>query len=402
MRLRNSIIKSQSLTWKKLCEDLNENVWGNGYKIVCKKFKINTTKSISTGSKLEAARKLFPQQWNLPSINEAEVPLFTLDELLEVLTKIKNKKAPGPDGLVPEVVKLLIKTAPDFCLRLFNSLLLKGDFPDIWKTAQLVLIEKPKKSTDREQSYRPICLLDGMGKVLERLLKIRLEEEIVRKGGLSPMQYGFTAGKSTIDAMLEVQKIAKQAKNDKKLCALTMVDVRNAFNSCPWKGILNELKERNISDYLKNILANYLKNRKIKVDDIQYEMTCGVPQGSVLGPTLWNVYYDPIMRIQLPPNTKAIAYADDVVLLTIGSDKNNIELEVRLAMAKISNWMSLKQLALAPEKTEVIMLVSNRATPEVTIQVGETQIKSKESAKYLGVEFAGNMKMTTHIKESAE
>ncbi|KAL1446222.1 hypothetical protein WDU94_003696, partial [Cyamophila willieti] len=161
-------------------------------------------------TKLEIAEKLFPnhdiEEWQLSSVQESEIPPFTMDELLQVLVDIRNKKAPGPDGIVPEMVKIFLKTAPDFCLGLFNRLLKKGVFPTTWKSAKLVLIEKEKKPGDTESSYRPICLLDSMGKVFERLIKIRLEKEIVINGGLSPHQYGFMAGKSTIDAMLEVKR----------------------------------------------------------------------------------------------------------------------------------------------------------------------------------------------------
>lgn len=404
--LRRAILQSKSNAWKKLCLDLNDNVWGTGYRIVCKKLKLNTTKYLSTSKKLEEADKLFPQQhtedWEREHVEESEIPPFCLDELLSVCTAIKNKKAPGPDGIVPEITKELIMTAPNFCLEMFNNLLKKGCFPDIWKIAKLVLIEKPMKPTDKNTSYRPICLLDGMGKVFERLLKKRLEDEIVNNGGLSPQQYGFIPGRSTVDAMLEVKKIAKDAKNKKKLCVMTAADVKNAFNSVPWKGILEELKNKNISKYLRNIMADYFTNRKILIDDTTQNMTCGAPQGSVLGALMWNIYYDPILRLKMPPNTRTIAYADDLVLLTIGERKINLELEINLAMIIVNNWMKTKNLQLAPQKTEMVMLISSRAVPKVTIEVEGVTINSKNSVRYLGVEFDKNLRMTAHIKIVSE
>ncbi|KAI5730899.1 hypothetical protein M8J77_001764 [Diaphorina citri] len=371
--LRRSIRKSQTEAWKKLCQDLNDNVWGNGYKIVCKKLKLNNNKQMSTAEKLREADKLFPQQnveeWELEQTQEDEIPLFSLDELLNVCIATKNKKAPGPDGIVPEITKELILTAPSFCLELYNNLLKKGLFPNTWKKAKLVLIEKPKKSADTETSFRPICLLDGLSKVYERLIKKRLEDEIETNGGLSPQQFGFRSGKSTIDAMLEVKNIANRAKNQNKLCVMTLADVKNAFGSVPWRGILEELKKRNISNYLMNIIASYFTDRKIMIDDSTYPMTCGAPQGSVLGALMWNVYYDPVLREKMPPNTTAIAYADDLILLTTGREKSTIELEINLAMLIVNKWMKSKQLQLAPQKTEVVMLVSSRAVPQITIEV---------------------------------
>lgn len=403
--LKNTIRKAQAMAWKNLCSELNDNIWGTAYKIVCKRFKMNSTKSLSTDEKMKIAEKLFPTQelptWNTSVVDE-EIPPFTMDEILQVYTEIKNKKAPGPDGLIPEVIKVFIKAAPDFCLRLYNELIKQGRFPNQWKTAKLVLIEKESKPTDIEKSYRPICLLDGLGKVYERLIKMRIENELENNGGLSPLQYGFTRKKSTVDAMLEVKRRALAAKNENKLCVMVMADVRNAFGSVSWTGVVNELKRKNISKYLTNVIQDYFKDRKVQIDDRTITLTCGVPQGSVLGALLWNIYYDPILRIELPKNTTAIAYADDLALLTTGRNKVAIELEINLAMVRVNNWMKRKNLQLAPQKTEMIMLISNRAIPEVRIEVCGTEIKSKESAKYLGVYFDKNIRMTENIKKVAE
>lgn len=404
--LRKAILQSQSRSWNKLCEDLNENIWGTGYKIVCKKFKALTTNKLTTQEKLEIADKLFPQHplidWQLDTVEPDDIPLFTMDELLQVCLEIPRGKAPGPDNISPEIIREFILTTPDFFLKVLNDQLKLSTFPDIWKRASLVLIQKEMKPSDVGKSYRPICLLDILGKVLEKLIKLRLELEINRSGGLSPLQFGFTSGKSTIDAMLEVKKIADDAKKRKKLCVLTMVDVKNAFNSTPWAGIIAELKSKNIPSYLVNMLSSYFHDRSIIIDNSKKETSCGVPQGSVLGAVLWNIYYDPILRVKLPQNTSCIAYADDLVLLTTGTIKDTLEMEISVALSKVNNWMRAKQLELAPQKTEVVMLVSSRAVNEITVEVAGVQTKSKASAKYLGVIFDQNMKMTTHIRNVSE
>lgn len=92
----------------------------------------------------------------------------------------------------------------------------------------------PKK----KDKYRPICLLNACGKLYEQLIKIRLEKDLDEHGGLSDRQFGFQRGLSTTDAIMEVTKLARFAnsgtwgkRSSKDLCALTMLDVRNAFNS---------------------------------------------------------------------------------------------------------------------------------------------------------------------------
>ncbi|KAI5731333.1 hypothetical protein M8J77_008370 [Diaphorina citri] len=147
--LRVAITQSQSLAWKKLCDELNDNIWGTGYKIVCKRFASPTANNLTTEEKLAVVDKLFPRhqliEWNTEPVQLDDIPLFSLDELLEVCLETKCGKAPGPDRISPEIIKLFIETKPDVCLKLFNDQLKMGTFPDIWKRARLVLIEKEKE-----------------------------------------------------------------------------------------------------------------------------------------------------------------------------------------------------------------------------------------------------------------
>ena len=85
--------------------------------------------------------------------------------------------------------------------------------------------------------FRPICLLDHFGKTLEHMIANRLRQKMT----LSDMQYGFRQGRSTIDAIDAVTDLSKRAKRDKKLAVMITLDVKNAFNSAPWQGIVSSL-----------------------------------------------------------------------------------------------------------------------------------------------------------------
>lgn len=400
--LREKINIAKKNKWADICDELNKDIWGNGYRIVCKKFKLLPILTLRPEEKIKIVKELFPENekeiWNREVIQEEDIPLFTLDELIGAFHNIKNKKAPGSDGLSGEVIKIFFEVAPNFCLKMFNNLLVAGKFPKIWKTAKLVLLEKGKKEGTDKMAYRPICLLNVMGKTFEYLLKIRMISEIEEKGDLSENQHGFRAGMSTLGAMEQVVGLAEQAKKEGKVCAMTLLDVKNA-----WKGIMEELRRKGISKYLTNMMASYLEDRTLMVDEeLPMELSCGVPQGSVLSPLLWNIYYDPLLKMDIPTESKIVAYADDVAVVTNGTNKENLEKTINRTVKKIINWMNEHKLEIAAHKTEVVLLISKRTCNEIVVKVDQVRVRSKNSAKYLGVYLGKNLSMAEHTRKAVE
>lgn len=147
-------------------------------------------------------------------------------------------------------------------MEVLNQMLVNQDFPRIWKVANVCLIWKGK-SSNTSADYRPICLLNVLGKLYERLIKEILEEQIASKGGLSDKQYGFWKGRSTIKAVHQV--ISKVTESRSKWITMISLDVKNAFNSAVWSKIIRELRSREIPQYLVKIVESYFSGRYIKV-----------------------------------------------------------------------------------------------------------------------------------------
>ncbi|XP_057666774.1 uncharacterized protein LOC130900280 [Diorhabda carinulata] len=204
---------------------------------------IITPYNLSEEQRLEAASLLFPtkKKEKFQKESDADIPLFTTEEILAAAKEIKQGKAPGPDGLPPEIVKTLITTQPDLIKTVFNELLCRQKFPKELKIANLVLLLKPGKPPDSPASYRPVCLLNCLGKYYEILIKKRLEKFLDSKTALSKQQYGFRRGRSAVDAAKWVHDAAKASK--KRWVVLIMLDIQNAFNSANWELIIQELNK---------------------------------------------------------------------------------------------------------------------------------------------------------------
>lgn len=185
--LKNEISKAKRMKWKELVEV----VWGSGYRIVMKKFG-QKTPILSRELVKRAVETLFPK--HPPVVYEDfeldNVPNFSASALEEAWKKMRTKRSPSPDGIPPEVVKIVCREEPLKVLEAMNFTLVSSIFPRRGKVARLVLLKKEGKPDNTLSSYRPVCLLDTFDKLFEHLLLRRLNEEIERTGLIINMAFG--------------------------------------------------------------------------------------------------------------------------------------------------------------------------------------------------------------------
>lgn len=385
--LKDLIRQAKRQAWRELIDAVDKDPWGLPYQVVMKKLKRQAPR-LPPDVIQEAVRELFPQhETRLPEkfqIKAEDIPEFTLTEVDAARERLATGKAPGPDGIPPEVARLSAGRHRHLFRDVANRLLREGRFPEIWKRASLVLIPKPGG-----KSYRPICLLDTMGKLLEHLLLRRLTDEIESKGALSDAQYGFRRGRSTLGALSAVIQtaIGERQRNlrTRKYVLLILLDVKNAFNSMNWKAAMDVMARRGISPYLRRIVGSYFSDRKLLAGGQEYQVTAGVPQGSVLGPTLWNLAYDGVLRLEMPPGVRMIAYADDLALLVMARSEDALELIANDALRRVSGWMTVNYLQLAPQKAEALYLTGRKRHRGIDLWLGGHRIDISRAAKYLGV-----------------
>lgn len=230
--LRKAISKAKKEAWEELLEGLNGDPWGRPYKKIMEKIKeedINICGKLPVESVGEILGKLFPDDRGINIYRdkgeiEGRIPEIKEEELMAVIKRAKRKgnKAPGPDGIQGRLLAEAQVSALDTYGGLYDGCLRTGIFPKRWKTAKVVLLKKEGKPDGEASSYRPLCLLNEEGKVLEGIIKNRMEE-CMREGEreLSENQYGFRRGRSTVDAILRVKEVVKE-KMEKGMEVLAM------------------------------------------------------------------------------------------------------------------------------------------------------------------------------------
>ena len=137
---------------------------------------------------------------------------FTEQEVTNAIQDMRNKKAPGEDGIPNEVWKGVMKILPKYLTAIYNICLKEGVFPRRWKTAKIIPIVKPgKEGNDEVSKFRPISLLASGGKVLEKLLINRINHHAYTRGHMNNNQFGFRLQKSTVDAAMEIKDFVQKS-----------------------------------------------------------------------------------------------------------------------------------------------------------------------------------------------
>jgi predicted RNase H-like HicB family nuclease len=323
----------------------------------------------------------------------SEIQEFTEAELRQAAKRILSNKAPGPDKIPNEVIRTAIDKAPHKILDVLNRCLKKGHLGNLWTKQELLLIPKEGKPRGESSSYRPICLLDGLGKLFERLNYQRLQPYLENEQtGLPATQFGFRPKKSTIHAVERIVKIIRQgwegSVKSSKHTAMISLDIKNAFNSATWNIILKTLKDRfRVPNHLIALIHSYFCNRQITSQGNPDEApetrstTAGVPRGSVLGPPLWDVLHTRLLEIALPPGIYLTAYADDTGVLIQGKTVEEIEERGQEALRRIERCLRELGLSLAANKTEAVLFTRKRTKRMLNLRIGDYRVKFTRSLK---------------------
>ena len=207
---------------------------------------------------------------------------------------INTLKSSGIDEIASKLCKDAFLVLQDHITHLFNCSLRKGIFPNDWKTAKVIPLFK---GGDKESvnNYRPVSLLPLPGKILEKIVHIKISKFLEENKFLSPDQGGFRKGFSTTSTIVDLTDDLFTCINKGETTLGTFIDLKKAFDTVNTEILFNKLNEAGIRGNTLKWCKSYLTGRSQKtlVNGIlspSLPIICGVPQGSVLGPLLFLLY----------------------------------------------------------------------------------------------------------------
>ncbi|GFW79777.1 probable RNA-directed DNA polymerase from transposon X-element [Trichonephila clavipes] len=249
-----------------------------------------------------------------PTTTETAYP----SEIISYVKKSNSKKASGKDGISNRMTKNFILKAILILTILINKILTLNYFPKACKEAIIFPILKPGKNKNIPSSYRPISLLSTLSKIAESITLTRLKDFIYTNNIINPNQYGFTNKLSTLHPLLNLTEAISEGLQSKMSTGAVFLDIQKAFDRVWLTGLTYKLINYNIPPPLILLLHSYNSNRsyQVRVKDTLSTtkfINCGVAQGSLLGPLLFNLYINDIPEYTL---TQLNMFADDTAVHT--------------------------------------------------------------------------------------
>jgi hypothetical protein len=325
-------------------------------------------------------------------------------EVNEVIISLKSNSAPGWDNVPSCFIKLAKNALIPIICHLANLCFRQGIFPSALKKSIITPVHKGGNE-EILGNYRPISVLPSISKILEKLLNKRLINYLEKYKILSNAQYGFRQGKTTDDAILNLTSFIVNNVDSGRKCLAVFLDLQKAFDTVSISTLENKLEMIGIRDTALQLFKNYLSDRtqRVKIGthvSRDASISFGVPQGSVLGPTLFLIYINSLCDLQLD-DAKLVAYADDTAIVFSDTTWEGVKTKTELGLSKVAEWLQSNLLTLNTTKTNFMCYsISSRSQPHLDYDI-KLHLKINQSpckkdcncalinrvttAKYLGI-----------------
>ena len=335
-----------------------------------------------------------------PVANVVRNMSFSPSAVYDVLYKLPNKLSAGPDGVPTQFYKVLAPVLASPLAFIFNLSMGTGRVPSIWSKAKVVPVFKNKGNTASPVNYRPISLTDVACKVMETLVKNRIELHLSQNNLLSDCQHGFVRNKSTVTQLVECLNDWTNAAESHEFIDIAYLDIAKAFDTVSHPKLLFKLKNLGVDGLILSWLECFLAGRtqRVTINDESSDSSpvkSGVPQGSVLGPLLFRIYIDDSPTVVR--NCRVKLFADDTKLYIKGQ-RNLTNQQLLDDLERIVRWAKDWQLSLSLQKCAILPIRGCRAdaVPARYVVSGE-EIPIVDHMRDLGYIVSADLKQSRHV-----
>ena len=337
----------------------------------------------------------------MPPIPPTQTPLtnitITVEGVKKLLLSLDPTKAPGPDSLSPRVLKeIAVELAPALTL-LYQTSLNTGIVPSDWRTANVSPVFK-KGERYKPENYRPISLTSILCKQMEHIMVSNIMTYCENNSILCHQQHGFRRGHSCETQLLGfVDEVSKNLESGAQE-DLLVLDFSKAFDKVSHSLLTHKLHQYGISGNINKWIKAFLSDRKqtVVVNGASSEyvsVESGVPQGSVLGPTLFLLYIN-----DLPDGLTSTPrlFADDTACHKKVKNSND-QSSLQNDLDKLADWEKRWKMSFHPQKCSVVHMTRRLNSDIYPYHLHGHELGKEENVKYLGLTINRRLDWTPHI-----
>ena len=329
------------------------------------------------------------------------LPDPTEEEIYGILKTIDIKKATGVDTIPPKLVRMsadLLKTPFTNILKFYIA---KFNYPDKMKMARVTPVYKSPKNGSRldKTCYRPVSVLTTFSKVFERFILNSMLEYTNQI--LSDHISAYRRGYSCQNVLLKLTESWRQHLDNNEIVGAVLMDLSKAFDCLPHELLIAKLSAYGFDKNTLKFFYSYLKERKqcvsIKGKSSMFlEILAGVPQGSILGPVLFNIFLNDF--IDIFKETEPHNFADDNTLSAFANNLNTLIEKLEGDSGKAIKWFTDNHMIANPDKFKVIVLYKDRRdTSGTKFNINNANILSEKEVTLLGIDIDNRLSFDNYL-----
>ena len=294
----------------------------------------------------------------------------------------------------------ILKLISDLChveiTKYFNKMLLTCEFPEPLKSVDVSSLYKSSESTCKV-NYRPISVATAMSKVFERLIAKQINSFVTTK--ISSLLCAYRKGHSAQHALIRLIETIRKTLDRKGVAGMILMDLSKAFDCMPHDLLIAKLKAYGFGLQGLRLIANYLSDRKqrVKVGSTYsdwLQTKTGVPQGSVLGPLLFNIFLNDF--IYIVEHSEVCNFADDNTIFSCDDTFESVASNLKQDMSQAISWFKTNQMVANPSKFQV-MLLGLKTDDSIVLDIGSVSIDVVSSVELLGITIDSKLKFDHHV-----
>lgn len=317
-------------------------------------------------------------------------------DIYNALIQLDVSKGPGSDGIPPVLLRNCCNSLVEPLRVIFNMSLKFGIFPETWKTSFIIPIFKKGQRSD-VQNYRGISILSAIPKLFESIVNNHLI--FLLKSQISQKQHGFMPARSTTTNLATFTNFTVTALENGNQVDTIYTDFSKAFDVLDHGVIISKLSRFNIGQIPLSWFESYLTGRSqfVKLGDATskiFAVTSGVPQGSHLGPTLFNIFLNDVVNCF--KNSNVLMYADDLKIYNLITSTHDCHL-LQKDLGEFWNWCENNKLKLNVSKCAIMSFSKKRSSIIYNYKLYDICVSRVKVMRDLGVIFSTDMSFTTHI-----